>query len=81
MSYHESFRVAVAVAAPVIALANTVSITDAVTTWLSTDTRRPNPVSRVIYFVVVSVSVINFLIQAAALYIIAKPSLRKRPIC
>ena len=52
MEFHESFWVAVAAAAPVIALANTVSVIDAVNAWLTTPVRRRSDLAQTIYFVV-----------------------------
>jgi hypothetical protein len=76
MSYHEAYWVAIAAAAPVIALANTVAITDAVSTWL--DTRREDHILllRVTFFYIIFISVANFVGQTAALTV-ALASLRQ----
>ena len=74
MAYHEAFWVAVAAAAPVIALANTVSITDVVNLW----TRFKIPRTKMslqsisglqsIYITVVFISSVNLVVQANAMY-------------
>ena len=68
MSYHADFWVAIAAAAPVIALANTVSITDAVNTWLDADVRNMGDKSQILYFSILFLSALNFALQIAALY-------------
>lgn len=67
MAYHEAYWVAIATAAPVIALANTVSITDAANVWLNAKTRRRNSVPSALYVTVISYSVINTVLQLGAL--------------
>jgi hypothetical protein len=67
MAYHEAYWVAIATAAPVIALANTVSITDAVNFWLSVKARRRGSVPGAWYVTVLFWSVCNIAIQLMAL--------------
>ena len=70
MAFHESFWVAVATAAPVIALANTVSLIDVVNVRLSSKVphRRPRSwnswASKVAYFSVIFLSCLNLLNQS-----------------
>jgi hypothetical protein len=74
MAYHESFWVAVAAAAPVIALANTVVITDVASTWLSVKVAwRRRPLShRFLFLAVNGLSGINLIDQTLALLLALK---------
>ena len=63
VAYHESFWVAVAAAAPVIALANTVAITDAVNVWLETKVRGRSRDSRSAFVSIIGMASYNLLIQ------------------
>ena len=69
MMFHESFWAAIATAAPVVALANTVSITDVVNVWLNAKARPRSFISRFYYFVVVFCSALNLILQVIALLI------------
>lgn len=74
MTYHESFWVAVAAAAPVIALANTVTITDLTSAYFSFDpasfrSRRSHTFSRLGYLAYVSCSAVNLCVLGLVLYI------------
>jgi hypothetical protein len=68
MSYHESFWLAVAAAAPIIALANTVAITDTGSLWLASKAKRHSVPSIYFYFANMTVSVTNLLVQALIFY-------------
>jgi hypothetical protein len=68
MAYHESFWVAMAAATPIIALANTVAITDAVNLWSAAKTPQRSSLAKAYYFGIISVSIINLLVQASLLY-------------
>jgi hypothetical protein len=68
MSYHEAYWVAIATAAPIIALANTVTITDAVNTWLNTERQYRRGGNEFLYWGIVIISAGNFVIQILALY-------------
>jgi hypothetical protein len=65
MVYHENFWVAVAAAAPVIALANTVSIADAGKIWYGSKSSSRS--TKILFNVIVYVSIVNYAAQAAAL--------------
>ena len=72
MSYHEAYWVAVATAAPVIALAFTVSLSDAVNTRLDADVRKIGVTSKAIYAAIIFGSAGNFILQIVALYLALK---------
>jgi hypothetical protein len=65
--FHESFWLAVAASAPIIALANTVTITDAVSTWLNATQRPRPPFAGVLFGVSIIISSLNLLYQAVAM--------------
>jgi hypothetical protein len=79
MAYHETYWAAIAAAAPVIALANTLSITDVTSLWISTKKRQSQPFRifsrafrpyyafRQYYILIIFVAVTNLLLQAIAL--------------
>lgn len=69
VAYHESLWLAIAAAAPIVALANTVSITDAVGIWFSSTARKRPVRSRFGYIVVITGSGLNLIIQASVLYV------------
>jgi MFS family permease len=71
VAYHESFWIAVAAAAPVIALANTVSIIDLAGIWLASKMRRGRRRTFIMafYFVFVFCSAANLCGQALILYV------------
>lgn len=66
MSYQESFWVALAAATPVIALANTVSITDVTNTWSET-ARELIGSARIVYILISILAASNFIFQAYTL--------------
>jgi len=67
MAYHESFWVAVAAAAPVIALANTVLVTDVAGVWLNVKSP-PRPARyRLLFSGIILLSAINMFDQGLAL--------------
>ena len=78
VAYHESFWLAVAAAAPVIGLANTVSITDVTGVWFSEKRGRRSRGVKVGYFFIVLLSIINFFLQAVALAMALKSFLVER---
>jgi hypothetical protein len=80
MMFHEYFWAAIATAAPVIALANTVSITDVVNVWLDAKARPRSFISRFYYFVVVFCSALNLILQVIALLIALLCLLSKRDL-
>jgi hypothetical protein len=70
MTYHETFWIAIATAAPIIALANTILIADIISAKLNSMTRKkdwPGEV-RFLSFIVYAGSGLNLLIQAEAMY-------------
>ena len=69
MAYHEAYRVGVATAAPVIALANTVSITDVIGAWFESTAQQRSYSSKLGYFTVLFASASNLIIQAALLFV------------
>jgi hypothetical protein len=75
MSYHESFWVVVGTAAPVIGLANTVSITDAINTWIESKHSKDDFHFVTFLFSVVIVSSLTSFIMEGAVLIIALQSL------
>jgi hypothetical protein len=68
MAYHEAFWVAVAAAAPVIALANTVTMTDVAGVWLDAKVKRRSSIAREVYIGVLVFSGSSLLTQAYYLY-------------
>ena len=73
MAFHESFWVAVATAAPVIALANTVTILDITNVWFSTMKRKRSwSTPLLLYFVILLLSLVNLLGQTVAFYVALK---------
>jgi hypothetical protein len=77
--FHESFWLAVAAAAPIIALANTVTITDSANVWFSAKARRQWP-STIAYFIVLFVAGVNLVLQALVLRIALRNLLAERDI-
>jgi hypothetical protein len=68
MAYHESLWLAAAAAAPVIALANTVSISDLVSVWFNTKSSLKQRRVRVYYSLYILLSAYNFIAQTFILY-------------
>jgi hypothetical protein len=69
VTYHESFCVAAAAVAPVIALANTVSVTDAARLWLEAkDTSVRKAIISQVYIGILLLSGTIFIAQAFVLY-------------
>lgn len=68
MTYHESFWVAVAAAAPVIALANTVAITDAFNVWSDAKLRRLSRTSKMAIVIICVGASGNLIFQGTSLY-------------
>ena len=65
MAYHEAYWVAVATAAPVIALANTVTITDTSKVWFGAKVQ--SDFTSGLYRLIVVLSGLNLLVQVWAL--------------
>ena len=69
MSYHESYWIAIAAAAPVIGLANTVTMADATSIWFGSNSEgKPKSLSRD-YKSTLWLSRVNFLLLAWQLFI------------
>jgi hypothetical protein len=66
MAYHESFWVAVSAVAPVIALANTVAMTDLSGMWLQANVKGRARQSRIVYGIALSLALLTFLNQGLA---------------
>jgi F0F1-type ATP synthase assembly protein I len=69
VAYHEAYWVVIANATPVIALANTVAITDVVNVWFSSKPLLRSKRSEAYYLIIISLSVPNFIAQTILLSI------------
>jgi hypothetical protein len=69
VAYHETFWVAAAAAAPVIALANTVSLADASRFWFDTNKLLLTARRQIMIIILIIQSCVNFLMQSAVLAI------------
>ena len=67
MAYHEAYWVAIATAAPVIALANTVAITDALSVRFEAKVLPPARYWGQAYLTIFIISICSFLVQGLAL--------------